>query len=303
MGAGHETFGEDPYLTSRLAVAYIKGLQGDGEHLKSAACAKHFAVYSGPEEGRHSFDSRVSKKDLWETYLPAFEACVKEAGVEGIMGAYNRLNGEVCCGSKSLLTDILRAEWGFDGYVVSDCGAVADFHMHHCVTDTPEESAALALNAGCDLNCGSVYLHVHKAVLEGLIEEKKVDEAVEHLLMTRMRLGMFEECEYENISYEKVECKEHIELAKNAAVRSLVLLKNNGILPLNKARMKTVSVVGPNVTAGRRFGGIIMEHLPEIQPCWRESGKNWAIRSECFIPWDAIFIKIQWKEVSIKMIG
>lgn len=254
-GRGHETFGEDPYLTSRLAVAYVRGLQGEGEHLKSAACAKHFAVHSGPEQGRHSFDSRVSQKDLRETYLPAFEACVREAGVEGIMGAYNRLNGEVCCGSRTLLRDILREEWGFDGYVVSDCGAIADFHTHHGVTDTAEESAAMALDAGCDLNCGNVYLEVHKAVLNGLIDEKKVDEAVEHLLMTRMRLGMFEECEYDDIPYEKVECREHVALAKKAAARSLVLLKNNGILPLDKTSLKTVGVIGPNADSREALWG------------------------------------------------
>ena len=152
-GRGHETFGEDPYLTSRLGVAYVKGLQGDSEHLKTAACAKHFAVHSGPEEGRHSFNSVVSQKDLWETYLPAFEACVKEAKVEGVMGAYNRTNGEACCASETLIKNILRGKWGFDGYFVSDCGAIADIHMHHELTGSAAESAALALEAGCDLNC------------------------------------------------------------------------------------------------------------------------------------------------------
>lgn len=245
-GRGHETFGEDPYLTSRLGVAYVKGLQGDSEHLKSAACAKHFAVHSGPEEGRHSFDAVVSKKDMYETYLPAFEACVKEAKVEGVMGAYNRLNGEACCGSKTLLKDILRDEWGFDGYVVSDCGAIADIHRNHKLTKNAEESAALALEAGCDLNCGSVYLSVQKAVEMGLLDEAKVDEAAEHLLMTQMRLGMYEETEYDDIPFEKVECAEHIKLSHDAAVRSMVLLKNDGILPLNREKIKTIGVIGPN---------------------------------------------------------
>lgn len=254
-GRGHETFGEDPYLTSRMGVAYIKGLQGDGEHLKSAACAKHFAVHSGPEEGRHSFDSVVSGKDLWETYLPAFEACVKEAKVEGVMGAYNAVNGEACCGSRMLLTDILRDQWGFDGYVVSDCGAIADIHRNHCITKDAEESAALALEAGCDLNCGSVYLQVYRAVLDGMIPEEYVDRAVEHLLMTRMRLGMFEPCEYDDIPYEKVECEEYCALAKEAAARSMVLLKNDGILPLDKSKLSTVGVIGPNADSREALWG------------------------------------------------
>lgn len=258
-GRGHETFGEDPYLTSRLGVAYVKGLQGESEHLKSAACAKHFAVHSGPEEGRHSFDSVVSKKDLWETYLPAFEACVKEAKVEGVMGAYNRTNGEACCASQTLLKEILRGKWGFDGYVVSDCGAIADIHRNHKLTNTEEESAALALEAGCDLNCGGVYLSVQRAVNKGLLSEEKVDEAAEHLLMTWMRLGLFEETEYDDIPFEKVECAEHIKLSRDAAVRSMVLLKNDGLLPLKKENLKTIGVIGPNADSrevlwGNYFG-------------------------------------------------
>lgn len=254
-GRGHETLGEDPFLTSLLGVAYVKGIQGDGEHEKAAACAKHFAVHSGPEEGRHSFDSQVSEKDLWETYLPAFEACVKEAKVEGVMGAYNRLNGEACCANKRLLQDILRDKWGFDGYVVSDCGAIADIHMHHGITNTAEESAALALTSGCDLNCGNIYLYVEKAVKDGMIPERAVDEAVEHLLMTRMRLGMFEPCEYDAIPYEKVECKEHLELSRKAAERSMVLLKNDGLLPLDKTKLKTIAVIGPNADSREALWG------------------------------------------------
>lgn len=254
-GRGHETFGEDPYLTASLATAYIRGLQGDGQHLKGAACAKHFAVHSGPEEGRHSFDAAVSQKDLWETYLPAFEACVKEAGAEGVMGAYNAVNGEACCASRTLLKDILRGKWKFDGYVVSDCGAIADIHLHHGFTRTAEESAALALEAGCDLNCGNIYLQVYRAVLDGLIPEHCVDEAVEHLLMTRMRLGMFEPCEYDDIPYEVVECKEHCEFAEEAAIRSMVLLKNNGILPLRKEKLSVIGVIGPNADSRTALWG------------------------------------------------
>lgn len=245
-GRGHETFGEDPYLTSRLGVAYVKGIQGDGEHLKSAACAKHYAVHSGPEAIRHTFDAEVSEKDLWETYLPAFEALVKEAKVEGVMGAYNAIDGVPACCNKRLLSDVLREKWGFDGYVVSDCGAIADIHVNHKYTNTAEESAAAALEAGCDLNCGNIYLQVYKAVLDGLIPEENVDKALEHLLMTRMRLGMFEPCEYDAIPYDVVESKEHCRLAREAAARSVVLLKNNGILPLDPAKLKTVGVIGPD---------------------------------------------------------
>lgn len=254
-GRGHETFGEDPFLTSLMGKAYVHGIQGDSTHLKAAACAKHFAVHSGPEEGRHSFDSKVSEKDLWETYLPAFEACVKEARVEGVMGAYNSLNGEACCGSKTLLTEILREKWGFDGYVVSDCGAIADIHVHHGITNTAEESAALALESGCDLNCGSIYLYVYGAAKKGLIPEEAIDRAVGHLLMTRMRLGMFEPCEYDEIPYEEVESKKHLDLARKAGQRSMVLLKNDGILPLDKTKLKTVGVIGPNADSREALWG------------------------------------------------
>ena len=246
-GRGHETYGEDPCLTGRMGTAYIKGLQGNGKRLKAAACVKHFAAHSGPEKGRHSFNSVVSKKDLAETYFPAFERCVKEAGVEGVMGGYNRLNGEAACGSHHLITEILREKWGFDGYYVSDCGAIKDFHMHHGLTDTPQESAALALKSGCDLNCGAVYLHVMSAYNQGLVSEDDIDRAVTHLMMTRMRLGMFDQhTEFDEIPYEVNDCAEHHSLALKAAEESMVLLKNDGILPLDKAKLKTVAVIGPN---------------------------------------------------------
>ncbi|MGB8453631.1 MAG: glycoside hydrolase family 3 C-terminal domain-containing protein [Anaerocolumna sp.] len=246
-GRGHETYGEDPCLTGRMGTAYIKGLQGRGKRLKAAACVKHFAAHSGPEKGRHSFDSIVSKKDLEETYYPAFEKCVKEAKVEGVMGGYNRLNGEASCGSYSMITELLREKWGFDGYYVSDCGAIKDFHMHHGLTSTPAESAALALKSGCDLNCGLIYLHVQKAYNQELVTEEDIDKAVYHLMMTRMRLGMFDtHTEYEHISYEMNDCREHHGAALKAAEKSMVLLKNNGILPLKKEELKTVAVIGPN---------------------------------------------------------
>lgn len=252
-GRGHETFGEDPYLTAELGIAYIKGIQGnDPEHLKAAACAKHFAVHSGPEAIRHEFDAKVSKHDLYDTYLYAFKRCVKEASVEAVMGAYNRVNGEPACGSKTLLKDILRDEWGFEGHVVSDCWAIKDFHENHHVTKTMEESAAMAVNNGCDLNCGNAFLHLNAAYEQGLVSEEAITQAVERLVEVRIRLGMMKEypSPYEGISYEKVECKEHVALSIEAAKRSMVLLKNeNQILPLDKNKIKTIAVIGPNANS------------------------------------------------------
>lgn len=245
-GRGHETYGEDPYLTGRLGVSYVKGLQGEGDTMKAAACAKHFAVHSGPEALRHEFDAVVTKKDLRETYLPAFEALVKEAEVESVMGAYNRTNGEPCCGSKTLLKDILREEWGFQGHVVSDCWAIQDFHERHMITSTPKESAAMAINAGCDLNCGVTYLHVLSACQEGLVTEETITEAAVRLYTTRYLLGLFDGSEYDAIPYEMVECREHLALSEKAAAESFVLLKNNGILPLKKEKIKTLGIIGPN---------------------------------------------------------
>ena len=246
-GRGQETYGEDPYLTSRLGVSFIKGLQGSEKYLKLAACAKHFAVHSGPEGLRHEFNAIVNDKDLYETYLPAFEACVKEADVESVMGAYNRTNGEPCCGSKSLLVDILRGKWGFKGHVVSDCWAIADFHNNHRVTSTATQSAALAIKNGCDLNCGNVYLQMMLAYKEGLVSEDDITCATERLIATRVRLGMFDDdCIYDKIPYEKNDCMEHNKLSLEAARKSMVLLKNNGVLPLNKSKIKSIAVIGPN---------------------------------------------------------
>lgn len=250
-GRGHETYGEDPYLTSRLGVSFIQGLQGDNSnYLKVAACAKHFAVHSGPENDRHHFNAIVSKKDLSETYLPAFEACVKEAKVESVMGAYNRTNGEPCCGSTTLLQTILRDTWGFEGHVVSDCWAICDFHLHHKVTDTAQESAAMAVNAGSDLNCGKTYATLLSAINQGLIEEKAIDRSVKRLFKTRFKLGQFdppEKVPYTSISYEVNDCKEHHALAIDIARRSMVLLKNkDNLLPLNKNNIKSIAVIGPN---------------------------------------------------------
>ena len=259
-GRGHETFGEDPYLTSRLGVRYIMGLQGhDENYLKTAACAKHFAVHSGPEAVRHGFDARVSEQDLRETYLPAFQACVQEAGVETVMGAYNRTNGEPCCGSRHLLIDILRKEWGFDGHVTSDCGAIKDFYEHHGVTSNPVESVSLAMNNGCDLNCGSLFLYLEQAVKDGLVDEKRLDEAVVNLFTSRMKLGVLDkkgENPYDNIPYTVVDSPEMRRLNERVAERCVVLLKNeNHILPLKKDKIRTIGVIGPNADNRRALVG------------------------------------------------
>ena len=246
-GRGHETYGEDPYLTSRLGVRFIKGLQGDGKYLKVAACSKHFAVHSGPEAVRHHFDAKANAKDLNETYLPAFEATVKEAEVESVMGAYNRVNGEPACGSETLLKKTLREKWGFRGHIVSDCWAIRDFHENHKVTATAPESAALAMKNGCDLNCGNTYLHMLEAFQEGLVTEEQITTACERLFTTRFLLGLFaDDCEYDRIPVTDTDTDEHAALALKAAEKSMVLLENDGTLPLNPETIRTIAVIGPN---------------------------------------------------------
>lgn len=259
-GRGHETYGEDPYLTGRLGVAFIKGLQGeDSKYLKAAACAKHFAVHSGPEAERHHFNAVVSAKDLRETYLPAFKECVREAKVEAVMGAYNRINGEPCCGSATLLQKILREEWGFAGHVTSDCWAIKDFHEQHLVTSTAPESVALAVNSGCDLNCGNMYLNLLIAHQEGLVSEAVIDQSVTRLMATRIKLGLFDDpahVSYAGISYEKNDCPEHRHLALEVAKQSLVLLKNaNQLLPLDQSKIKSLAVIGPNADSRQALIG------------------------------------------------
>ena len=246
-GRGHETYGEDPYLTSRLGVRFIKGLQGSGKYLKVAACSKHFAVHSGPEAVRHHFDAKANAKDMNETYLPAFEVTVREAEVESVMGAYNRVNGEPACGSETLLKKTLREKWGFQGHVVSDCWAVRDFHENHKVTATAPESAALAIKNGCDLNCGNTYLHMMEAVQEGLVTEDQITLACERLFTTRFLLGMFaDDCEYDRIPVTDTDTDDHDRLALKAAEKSMVLLENDGTLPLDPQKVRTIAVVGPN---------------------------------------------------------
>ena len=250
-GRGHETYGEDPYLTAQLGKAYIRGLQGDGEYLKSAACAKHFAVHSGPEAERHWFNAVPSKKDMNETYLPAFKAAVMEADVESVMGAYNAVNGYPACGSPELLEEYLRKQWNFQGHVVSDCWAIRDFHENHHFTDTPAESSAAALKAGTDLNCGCTYRCLLTALAQKLITEEDIRRAAVRLFTTRYLLGIMDgqHTEFDEIPYSVVECKEHLAAANEAAEKGIVLLKNNGILPLSKEKLSAIGVVGPNANS------------------------------------------------------
>ncbi|MBO5312381.1 MAG: glycoside hydrolase family 3 C-terminal domain-containing protein [Clostridia bacterium] len=245
-GRGHETYGEDPLLTGKMGSAFIKGLQGDGKYRKLDATVKHYAVHSGPEYERHGFDAQVSKRDLYETYLYAFKYCIENADPSAVMGAYNRVNGEACCASKTLLKDILYGEFGFKGYVVSDCGAIADINRNHKITSTEAESSALAVNNGCQLNCGDAYYALYEAYEMDLITEETITSAVEKLFEARFRLGMFDDdCEYDKIPYDVVECDEHRAINRQMARESMVLLKNNGILPLS-SDVKTIAVIGPN---------------------------------------------------------
>ena len=249
-GRGMETYGEDPLLTAEMAIAFINGLQGDDpKYLKVVATAKHFAVHSGPEPDRHTFDALTDERDLRETYLPHFRASVKVANVQSIMCAYNRYLGEACCGSNKLLVDILRSEWGFKGYVVSDCGAIRDIYENHQIVRTAPEAAALALKAGCDLNCGSVYPSLVEAVSLGLVSETDIDIAVKRLFQARFKLGMFdppEQVPYSQIPYDVVNSPDHQQLALESARKSIVLLKNeNTLLPLSK-NIRKLAVIGPN---------------------------------------------------------
>ena len=249
-GRGQETYGEDPYLTARLGVAYVQGLQGDDpQYLKVVATPKHFAAHSGPEVERHQFNAQVDERDLLETYLPAFEACVREGKSFSVMGAYSRLNGEPDCASHTLLDEILRREWGFRGYVVSDCYGIKDILEKQHLAGSLEQASAVALRAGTDLNCGNEYLSLPAALKQGLVSEADIDRAVKRVLEARFRLGMFDppdKVPYARIPYSVVDSREHRELSLQAARESIVLLKNaNHLLPLSKT-LKSIAVVGPN---------------------------------------------------------
>ncbi len=247
-GRGQETYGEDPYLTSRMGVTFVRGLQGDDPtYRKLDATAKHFAVHSGPEADRHQFDVHPSERDLFETYLPAFQALVQEAKVDAVMGAYNRVNGESASASPRLLQDILRKTWGFHGYVVSDCDSVEDIYLHHKIVPTAEQAAALAVRNGDDLNCGKTYAALTAAVHQGLISESEIDAALKRLMLARFRLGMFdppERVRYAQIPYSVNQSPEHDQLARRAAQESIVLLKNDGVLPLSHD-IRRIAVIGP----------------------------------------------------------
>jgi len=250
-GRGHETYGEDPYLTGQMGMQFVKELQGsDPKYFKVVATAKHFAVHNGPEPNRHSFNVLPSKRDLWETYLPAFKDLIMDAKVYSVMGAYNRVDGESASASWMLLNDILRKQWGFEGYVVSDCGAINDIYSSHKIVNTEEEAAALGIRRGCDLNCGDVYQRaLKKAVSQGLVGVKEIDLSVYRLILARMKLGMFDPIElvdYAKIPFETNNSKAHNEKALKMAQKSMTLLKNNGILPLNKSSIKKIVVIGPN---------------------------------------------------------
>jgi beta-glucosidase len=249
-GRGQETFGEDPFLTGELGSALVQGMQGnDPEHLKVAACAKHFAVHSGPEAKRHGFNAQVSPRDLRESYLPHFEKLVRN-GVEAVMGAYNRVNGEACCASPKL-QHVLREEWGFQGHFLSDCGAIDDFHQNHGVTKNPVDSAALAVNLGCDLNCGCTYNDLHEAVRQGLVKEPTIDRSLRRLLRTKFRLGLFDPPEAVALGAVPIEVagsEKHRRLAREAAGKGIVMLKNNGVLPLGP-KTRNLLVTGPGAAS------------------------------------------------------
>ena len=246
-GRGQETFGEDPFLTSQLGVSFVKGIQGDGEFYKAAACSKHFAVHSGPEKTRHGFDAVVDMHDMWETYLPAFEKTV-ESGVAGVMGAYNRTNGEPCCAHSYLLVDVLRKKWNFDGYIVSDCGALGDIYKFHKFVETKAEAAAVSLKNTCDLNCGETYDALIDAYEQDLVTEDEITAAAENVFTIRYLLGEFEEVRpYSDIGFDKLDSKEHKALNLSTAEQCIVLLDNkDNFLPLDKNTNKKIAVVGPN---------------------------------------------------------
>ncbi|HCD51495.1 MAG TPA: glucan 1,4-alpha-glucosidase [Balneolaceae bacterium] len=249
-GRGQETYGEDPFLTGRIAYNFIQGLQGDDpEYLKTVATVKHFAVHSGPEPERHEFNAVVGERDFWETYMPMFETGIVDGGAYSLMCAYNRVNGEAACASDELLMDILRDRWNFDGFVVSDCWALNDIHNDHALAKDAVEASAMALRSGTDLECGtSVYTRLAEAVEEGYITEKQIDVSLKRLFTARFKLGMFdspEEVAYQSIPYSVVDSDEHKELALKVARESIVLLKNEGVLPLRKD-LKKIAVIGPN---------------------------------------------------------
>ena len=260
-GRGQETYGEDPYLTSEIGIEFVKGIQGDdSKYMLAMACAKHYAVHSGPEPDRHRFDAVVSDRDLYETYLPQFERVVREGKVAGVMSAYNAVNGVPASASSFLLDDLLRKQWGFDGYVVSDCDAIRDIwgQRQHKYVKTAEEAAAAAIKAGCNLCCGGDYNALVRAVQQGLVTEKEIDVALYYTLWTRFRMGLFDpanEVPYSKYTIKDNDTPEHGKVALELARQSLVLLKNNGILPLDRSKYRTIAVIGPNASSKSMLEG------------------------------------------------
>lgn len=284
-GRGMETYGEDPYLTGRMAVSFIKGLQGDDpKYLKTVATAKHYAVHSGPESTRHTFDAVVDETDLGDSYLPHFEAAIKEGGAYSVMCAYNSVDGKPACANPRLLQDILRKEWGFQGYVVSDCGAIDDIYRRHKFVPTAPEGVALAVKAGTDLTCGTEYSNLIPAVRNRLISEAEIDVSLKRLMRARFRLGMFDPPEmvkYAQIPYSENDSPAHRQLALETARKSIVLLKNDRrTLPLSKS-LKTVAVIGPNaddidVLLGN-YNGIPSEPITPLEGIRRKLGASKVI--------------------------
>ncbi len=316
-GRGQETYGEDPYLTSRMAIQFVLGLQGeDPRYRKVDATLKHFAVHSGPEPLRHSFNAVCSDRDLRETYLYAFQRTVREAGPAAVMCAYNRFRGEPCCASETLL-GILRNEWGFDGYLVSDCGAVWDLFAGHRVVPGPVEGAALALKSGCDLNCGPTYLALMPAESLGLVSEADLDRSLSRLLRTRFELGMFdpeEKVPYAQIPIEDNDSEPHKQMNLEAARKSIVLLKNDGFLPLKKDALRKIAVLGPSadnidVLVGNYHGtpsrpvtllaGVREAAAPQVEVVY-EKGCEYVGDNRDFAP---ALAKLQGADVAVLCVG
>jgi len=315
-GRGQETYGEDPFLTAQMGVAFIQGLQGDDpKYIKALACAKHYAVHSGPELERHRFDARPAERDLYETYLPAFEAAVREGHVGSVMGAYSSLNGVPCCADSILLTDLLRKQWGFDGLVFSDGGAIGDIWAEHKYVSTPAEAAAAAVKAGCDVSSGGMgkrpdpsandkpghvnngikggwaFSALPEAVAEGLITVKQVDVAVARELTARFRLGLFDPAPmvpWSKIGIDQNDSPEHQALALKVAEESIVLLKNDGVLPLNRARLKRIAVIGPNAKSTDvlqgNYGGTASHPVTLLTGLRQVAGTNIEVTYEAGCP-------------------
>ena len=248
-GRGQETYGEDPYLTARMGVQFVKGLQGShAKYFKVISTPKHYAVHSGPEPERHRFDAVINQRDLYDTYLPAFEACVKEAGAYSVMCAYNRFMGEPCCANDTLLRKILRQDWGFKGYIVSDCGAVYDIYKFHKLVDTADKASAMTVKAGTDLECGTDYASLVKAVKQGLVSQAEIDTSLQRLFTARFKLGMFDPPQmvpYTKIPFAENDSPAHRQLSLQAARESIVLLKNQGNLLTLKTDLQKIAVIGP----------------------------------------------------------